>query len=430
MKLIDRIKEQLKDERLKRLAENYFSLAFLQGLNYLLPLITLPYLVRVLEVETYGLVMFANALVQYFGIVTDFGFNLYAPREIAVHRDDPHKVSEIFWSVYLIRSLLVVVSFGVLTGIVLFFDRFNRDWPLYLISYGIVLGQAFFPTWFFQGMEKMKFIALLNIASRVIFAIVIFAFIRSPQDLYLVPVGNTAGLIVASILSLWIVRRHFKLEFVWPARAVLMSYVRKSFQFFLSRASVSMYTVSNTFVVGLFLGNATAGYYAAAEKLYNVMISLYSPLSTALYPFMANMRDLKLFKKIFTLTTLANLVGCAVVAIWSGLIIRLIFGDGFEMSALLLSMFAVLCAISVPSTLLGYPLLAALGHPKYANFSVVVASLIHLGMLAAVMPFIAHLDVYIVPVLLIITQIIVFSIRLHGVRKHIIKPPPEPVCAA
>jgi len=429
MRLLVRIKDKLKDENLKRLAENYFSLAFLQGLNYLIPLVTLPFLVRVLEIENFGLVQFANSLVLYFVIVTDFGLNLFAPREIAVHRGDMRKISEIFWSVYIIKGSLVVVSFGVLAAIVFYFDRFNRDWLLYLVSYGIVIGQAFFPIWFFQGMEKMKFIALLNIASRLVFAISIFSFIRGPEDLLLVPLSHTMGYLVAAGLSLWIVLKRFRVQVFVPERAILVDYLKRSFQFFLSRASVSMFTISNTFVVGLFLGNATAGYYSAAEKLYNVMVSMYSPLSTALYPFMAHTRNLKLFRKIFTFTAVFNLVGCAVVFAGSNLIMQLIFGDGFGMSAKLLRLFAILCTLNVPSALLGYPLLAAMGHPRYANFSVVVASLVHLGMLAAVMPFITNLDVYVIPVLLLITQIIVLSIRSYGVHKCIAGKTEDAVCA-
>ncbi|MCP4685038.1 MAG: flippase [bacterium] len=430
MQLIDRIKDKLKDENLKRLAENYFSLAFLQGLNYLIPLVTLPYLVRVLGIENFGLVQFANSLVLYFVIITDFGLNLFAPREIAVHRSDMRKVSEIFWSVYIIKGALVLVSFGLLTVIVLYFDRFNRESLLYLLSYGIVIGQAFFPIWFFQGMEKMKFIALLNIMSRLVFAVCIFSFVRGPDDFFVVPLSHTVGYLIAAGLSLWIALKRFRVQAFIPQRAALLDYVKRSFQFFLSRASVSMYTVSNTFVVGLFLGNATAGYYSAAEKLYNVMTSMYSPLSTALYPFMAHTRNLKLFRKIFTFTAAFNLVGCTVVFVGADLIIRIIFGDGFEMSANLLRFFAVLCSMNVPSALLGYPLLAALGHPRYANFSVVAASLAHLGMLAAVMPFIAHLNVYVIPVLLLITQTIVISIRIYGVRKNLTGDAGDAACAA
>lgn len=428
-RLLERIREKLKDENLKRLAENYFSLAFLQGLNYIIPLITLPYLVRVLEIENYGLVQFANSFVLYFVILTDFGFNLFAPREIAVHRSDIRKVSEIFWSVYILKAALMAVCFVILAGIVFYFDRFNRVWPLYIVSYGIVLGQGFFPVWFFQGMEKMKFIALLNIVARSVFAIAIFSFIRSPQDFLLVPLSHTAGYAVAAGLSFWIIRKRFGLQVFIPEIRVLISYLKRSFQFFLSRVSVSMYTVSNTFVVGLFLGNAAAGYYSAAEKIYNVMISMYSPLSAALYPFMAHSRNLKLFRKVFTITTGFNLFACAVVFFGAHLIMQIIFGDGFEISARLLMMFAVLCALNVPATLLGYPLLAAMGHPRYANFSVVVASLVHLGMLAAVMPFIAYFDVYAIPALLIITQIIVLSIRSYGVRKNLSGVAEEAACA-
>ena len=136
---------------LKWLAENFLSLSLLQAANYILPLITLPYLIRVLGAEKYGLVIFAQAFTHYFIILTDYGFDLSATRDISIHRDDKAKVADIFNSVLLIKFSIMSAGFICFLILVFSFQRFSEEWPVFLLSYGVVLGNFLFPLWFFQG---------------------------------------------------------------------------------------------------------------------------------------------------------------------------------------------------------------------------------------------------------------------------------------
>src|SRR5215212_3965177 len=169
----------------RRLRENMVSLFVLQGVNYLLPLITLPYLVRVLGPEGFGLVAFAQAFLQYFVVLTDYGFNLTATREIAVNRDDAREVSKIFSTVMLIKLGLMLLSLIVVSAVVFTVPRFHEDWPVYFVTFPLVVGQTLFPVWFFQGMERMKYITGVNVFSRVVAVVCIFAVVRDQSDFLL-----------------------------------------------------------------------------------------------------------------------------------------------------------------------------------------------------------------------------------------------------
>ena len=148
---------------LRVVANNFLSLSTIQAINSLIPIITLPYLLRVLGVEYFGLITFAQALIMYFNIITDFGFNFSATRDIARNIENKKKVSLIFSTVMIIKLFLLVFSFVVLSIIIFSFKQFRSDWLIYYLTFGMVFGQTIFPIWFFQGIEKMKHIALLNL---------------------------------------------------------------------------------------------------------------------------------------------------------------------------------------------------------------------------------------------------------------------------
>ncbi len=407
--------EILKNEKYGRLIGNFFSLSFLQGANYLLPLISLPYLVRILGAEGYGQVMFAYAFIQYFVVLTDYGFNLSATRSISVNRENSTKISEIVCSVLIIKTIFLFLGFGIMCAIVFSVSQFRADWMLFLLTYGIVIGQAYFPIWFFQGMEKMKYITVLNITARLIFTVFIFVLIRERSDYLYFPILYSIGFITAGLISLYIVFRQFKVKPVLPSFTIIQGYLKESTQFFLSRASLSVYTASNTIVLGLFVGPTAVGYYAAAEQLYKGMQGLFIPLTNVLYPYMAKEKNVVLFKKIMTWAVSIMLVIAVAVLFLSEPITGLIFGDGFEPTSDLLKLFALLASIVIISVLLGYPFLAALGHAKYANYSVAVGAVCHIIMLLITIPI---MSIYSVAIITIITETIVLSIRVYGVKKH------------
>ena len=284
---VNKVYDLIENRDKKRLLSNFFSLASLQGVNYILPLLTFPYLVRVLGVEYFGLLAFATAVVTYFSIITDYGFNLTATREISIHRDNKEKVIEIFSAVMSIKLLLMFLSFLLLTILVFSFEKFAKDWEVYFLTFGIVLGQVLFPVWFFQGMERMKYITYLNIIAKTIFTMAIFIFVHEEDDFYMVPLFTSIGFIVVGICSLWIIYNRFKIKFVWQSLETLKYYLFDGWDIFVSRIFVSLYTTTNIIILGIFTNNTIVGYYTIAEKIINVVAGLFIPANQTIYPYMA-----------------------------------------------------------------------------------------------------------------------------------------------
>src|SRR5665213_357953 len=139
-----------------QLTSNILWLYGLQGLNYLIPAALLPYLVRVLGIEQYGLIAFAQAIAQYFILATDYGFNYSASRTIAQNHGDNEIVSRVFWTTITIKLLLLALGAALLGAVVIVFPRLHENSGIYFAAYVAVIGNAIFPLWLFQGIERMR----------------------------------------------------------------------------------------------------------------------------------------------------------------------------------------------------------------------------------------------------------------------------------
>ena len=309
----------------KRLLSNFFSLSILQTFTYILPLLILPYLVRVLGVEKFGLVMFAQSFIMFFNILVDYGFNLSATREVSINRENKEKLTEIFSSVMIIKLFLIIISFIVLSIIVFSLEKFSNHWDLYLLTFLMIIGQALFPVWYFQGLEKMKHITIVNITSKLIFTIAIFIFIKNENDYIIVPLLNGLGFICGGMYSLWIIKKHFAQKFAFQTMKTIMIHFHDSSQFFLSRFSVSIYTSANAFILGLFTNNIMVGYYAIAEKLYLALQGIYNPIVNTVYPYLSKTKNILFYKRLFFCIFVVNIISILFIYLFSSELIYIMF---------------------------------------------------------------------------------------------------------
>lgn len=273
----------------KRLLTNFLSLSVLQGTNLLLPLLTFPYLVKVLGIEKFGLISFALATVAYFEVLTDYGFDLSATRQISIHRSDKEKVVSIYSAVISIKMILTLVSFVLLSVLVFSFSKFSDLFLVYYYTFGRVIGKSIFPVWFFQGMEKMKITTYLNILAKVIFTVAIFVFVKEQEDFLLVPIFNSLGFIVVGIVAMAQIRFGFGVSFKFQSAETLLEHLKDGWHIFLSRIYVNIYTTTNTFLLGIMTNNIVVGYYSVANKIVEALTAPFPPASNALYPYMAKL---------------------------------------------------------------------------------------------------------------------------------------------
>lgn len=403
---------------MKRLINNAVSLFSLQLFSYILPLITVPYLVRVLGVERFGLISFSQALIAYFLVITDFGFNLSATQAISEARGNSKKINEIYSYVIYSKILLVLLCSFVFVILVSNVNFFQKEKLFYLFAFLLVLSSSFSTSWYFQGIEKMQYISRITILTSILSTIGIFSLIRQESDYILYPLIMACTSAFSVLVSFYFIKVKFKQRFLAPSLNVLKSYFINNLAFFLSRVSVSLNTVSNTFILGIATTTTVVGYYAAAEKIYKAMIAMYAPISQSLYPYMVVEKNLILYKKVFFILNIVNVLLIVFIFMFGDLLFDFLFTQ--QVGSESLGIFHILlfsALVMVPSILLGYPFLGAFGLVSYANKSVIYASVFHL--IGLIILYLAgNISAKNVSVLVVCTQFLDLSYRVYGVKKN------------
>ncbi len=275
------------NRNVRRLLENLFSLSFLQLVNNIIPLLLFPYLVRVLGIEEFGRLSFVLAVIAYGMILTDYGFDLSATKLVSIHRDNPKKITEIFNAVLIIKALLGLLYFLIVLILILSVDRFAEDSMLYFLGFGMVVGEILFPTWFFQGIEQMRYITIVNSVTKIFFTLLIFLLVKTPDDIAIVLILNASGAIIAAVWALKIATDKMEIAFVPQSRERLLFYLKDGWYIFTSRIAVELYMTSNVIILGFFVSNSVVGQYAVAEKTIRAIGRLLDPVTRTLYPYLA-----------------------------------------------------------------------------------------------------------------------------------------------
>lgn len=366
----------------KNLIINFFSLLSVQGLNYILPLITLPYLVKVLGPEKFGLVNFSQAFIQYFILFTDYGFNLVATREISMNRTNRERISVIFCSVMIVRIVLMLISIIILIIIVSFIPKFSGDQLLYYTTFGIVIGNVMFPQWFFQGYEKMRIISLLNIGSKFLSTIGIFLFVKNESQYIYVPILNSLGYLLIGCIALFMVFKYYNVSLAFPRKKEIIKQLQEGWDIFLSNIFTSLYTTSNVFILGLLTNNTIVGYFSSAEKLIKAATGLINPLVQTVYPYISKKiseskeLSISFLQKIFIYLGLTMLIVSTFIFLSSESIVYTFLGEEYRNSIILLRIMSILPFVLALANVFGILTMINFGYKKQLSRIYIITSCI------------------------------------------------------
>lgn len=270
----------------KRIIANFFSLSLINGVSYLIALFLIPYLLRVLGEEHYGAYLFIYVIAQYLLLVGNYGFKFSVTRQISVFRDDKAKITAIFNATLWARLLLsFVASLVGLAAIYMFME--HDDVVMYIFALGMVFGDILIPSWLFQGMERMKYLTIVNVVSKLVFALLIFFFIKSPEQYIYVLLFHSLGYIAAGGLSLYLAIKQFGVRLGFTTFAEIKEQIKDGWHIFVSNIGMEVYRNSNVVLLGVFVGDAAAGIFGAVEKLIKAVQTIFNALPMAIYPYIS-----------------------------------------------------------------------------------------------------------------------------------------------
>ncbi|MDY3874168.1 MAG: flippase [Megamonas funiformis] len=405
----------------KRLIENIISLFTIKGLEYILAFITFPYLVRVLQVENFGAVVFVQGIIQYFVLFTDYGFNLLGPKEIAQH-DNTKERGKIFANIFCAKLILLLIS-TIVFICMLIGAKYIKDIDiiLYSVVYLMVIGNVIFPIWFFQGIQQMRYITIVNIIGRFLSVACIFYFVKAPSDYILAGLFQAIVPLIAGICSWIILWKKYREVFILPKFKNVKQVFIDAWEIFTSTIAINLYTASNIVFLGLLTNNTIVGYFSGAQKIIQNINQLISPVTQAIYPYVSKTASnskndaLKFLRKIVLILGGGNFIGSILIFIFAEWIVDILLGAGYEQSVLLLRILAFLPFIISLSNIFGIQTMLVFGMKKQFNKVLLSAAIVNT---VIVLPMIYFYQAIGVSVSMTITETFVTLSMYYILRKN------------
>lgn len=372
---------------MRRFAVNVASLFSVQIANFLLPLLTVPYVVRIIGPDKLGLLNFSQAYVTYFSLLINYGFDMAAVRSIAANRDDKEATNRIFSQVMAGKALLWVLSTIVFAVVTMANPEFRGHLFLHVCTYLVCIGTVLSPFWLYQAMEDLGRVAIFNLAVKLILSLSVFLLIHKAEDYFYQNLAISVSQIIVSVAALYVAMRRFNIKFTWPTGPELRTRFKEDRTIFFSSVMITIYASSNVFILGLISLPYNVGIYSAGTRLESMADSFVGlALNQALFPVVAQAfgqgreQGLKMVRTTFF--PLFFLMVLVAIGLWivAPFFITLLYGAKFQEAITILRIVCVLPLIIGLSSLFGLHTMLNLRLDRAFFMVTAVGSVVGLGL--------------------------------------------------
>lgn len=349
-----------------RVMVNGFWLYILQFFNMIFPMLTLPYITRVLGASQYGVFAFSLNLVTYFQVIVEYGFNLSGSRKIAL-TDDKEEQAKIFSRISYSKLVLCIFSFIVMLSISLVLDIDEKQFYSILVLYTMVIGAAIQQVWLFQGLQIMQYITIINVISRTLSVMFIFLLVKEPSHIYLYCSLYAVTSLLNGIFSMLIIRYRLGLQIRKTSLGDIIGELKESWSLFTTSAMTMVFSGIGITVLGFSNNTSVTGMYAAIQKVPFIMLMFYAPVGQAIFPYLSKQFSVSFEKGLITIRKILKLVIPLVLLLsllmilFSDFIVRLLYGTEYAIYSFLIVPLTGWFFFSILNNLLGIQSLIASG---------------------------------------------------------------------
>lgn len=341
--------------------KNASSAALVQALNLIVPLVLMPVVARSTSLENVGTLIICLAISGMSAVIVEYGFNLSATYEIASNKKDLNTINKKICAVYSTKSTvgLLLMTMAVLVSITNIDFGFEKHLFLMAVSSGVV--QGFNAYFYFQGVENLSRHLFIELKVKLAYLLIFFALFLFLFDFLSIVFIFVVSLMLANVIRLilsFYCLSSFGLQFVrsdFFNLRIVKSEFKNGYPFFLSRLSVAVYNQAAVLAVSA-VGSANAAIYGVSEFVYKLIRNLASPISQAVYPYMAAKEDIRVFYLVVAISGLPISFLCVVAYFFSTEIVVFLYGENFYAAGEVIKIFSIAAVIHFYSVMLGYPL--------------------------------------------------------------------------
>lgn len=367
--------------------KNALSLLLVQAANLVLPLITFPYLTRILGPESFGRMALSAALVSYFVLIAEYGFNLSVTKSIAEAQGDRTRISKIFWNALTAKIGLVLLGLVALSLVTRLLPRFAENATVIAATSPLLLGTLLFPQWLFQGIERMGVVSVGLICAKALTVPVTFMLVHEPADVWKAALISSATSVLAGAISIVFIVRLKLVSWSRPTLTEVRGLLASGWHVFISAAAISLYSATNTVLLGFISGDRAVGQFAAADKIRQALSALIGPLNNAVYPrvnaLMVSDRlaAFALIRKLLWLQGAVTMLLSIGAFLLAPMLVGWVMGAAYQDAAIILRWLSAIPFIVGISNVLGVQTMLPLGMTRQFTRILLMAGLINLALL-------------------------------------------------
>lgn len=395
----------------RNILKNTGYLSIIEIIRLAMPFIALPYIIQTVGAENYGMAVFAQTVITYFSIFINWGLDISAIKDVSVNRNNPDELNKIVSSVLCIKTVLLIIAFCTLLVCIRIIPFMASHKFLFLFAFLTCFSEILFPVWFYQGIEKMKYLTLIRTTSILFYTISVFIFIKEKDDYEKIVFLQSLGNIMAGLLSLYLLFVKNKIKIIRPTYQKLKVTFTESFPFFMSRLSVIFNNTMAKTVSGIFFTMETVAAFDLAQKIANVALMPMQMLNQAVYPHIAKTLNKRFVRKFLYVNVSLSFAIAFIVYVIAPIAVHFFAKEQLEEAVALLRILTLWIFFGGITTYIGAPVLVSFGHSKPFNQSVVLST-VTLFTLYSICYIIGAFSIQIFASILAVSELVILFYRM------------------